>query len=69
MISLRKVFLTALVLGGMALASAAVAEEVTFPNPTVGAQPLDLCLNWGVGCGDPAADERLGLCNGLCDRQ
>lgn len=28
----------------------------TFPNPSVGAHRLDACLNWGTGCGQPAAD-------------
>jgi len=56
MISLRKSLLMAIVYGAMAIASPAVAEEVTFASPTVGSQPLDLCLNWGEGCGKPAAD-------------
>ena len=38
------------------LASAAHAESQSFANPKVGAQRLDLCLNWGTGCGKPAAD-------------
>jgi hypothetical protein len=28
----------------------------TFNNPMQGAQPLDWCLNWGVGCGADAAN-------------
>ena len=38
------------------LASAGHAETQSFANPKVGAQRLDLCLNWGTGCGKPAAD-------------
>ena len=38
------------------LASAGHAENQSFANPKVGAQRLDLCLNWGTGCGKPAAD-------------
>jgi hypothetical protein len=37
-------------------ASSAHAENQSFANPKVGAQRLDLCLNWGTGCGKPAAD-------------
>lgn len=40
----------------VSLASAAHAENQSFANPKVGAQRLDLCLNWGTGCGKPAAD-------------
>jgi hypothetical protein len=39
-----------------AFAGAASAENQTFSNPKVGGQRLDLCLNWGAGCGKPAAD-------------
>lgn len=35
---------------------AAQAETVTYDNPSVGSQPLDLCFSWGEGCGKPAAD-------------
>ena len=44
------------IIGAMTLAGAAHAENQTFGNPKVGAQRLDLCLNWGTGCGKPAAD-------------
>lgn len=40
----------------MTLVGAAHAENQTFGNPKVGGQRLDLCLNWGSGCGKPAAD-------------
>jgi hypothetical protein len=38
------------------LASAAQAETQTFAKPKVSGDRLDLCLNWGSGCGKPAAD-------------
>lgn len=38
------------------LAGTAHAENQSFANPKVGSQRLDLCLNWGTGCGKPAAD-------------
>jgi hypothetical protein len=60
MISLRKSYLTAILLGAMAVATtvatSAVAEERTFATPKVGSQALDLCLSWGADCGKPAAD-------------
>lgn len=31
------------------------AETKTFDNPTIGGDRLDWCLNWGEGCGAPAA--------------
>lgn len=37
-------------------APAAQAETVTYDNPAVGSNPLDLCFSWGDGCGKPAAD-------------
>jgi hypothetical protein len=40
-----------------AFANAAQAENRTFVNPKVSGDKLDLCLNWGEGCGKPAADE------------
>lgn len=55
MITLKSVF-SAVFLGLMAAAGAASAEQATYNNPKVGAQPLDLCLGWGVDCGKPAAD-------------
>jgi len=45
-----------LALSTLVFASVAQAETVTFDNPKVGSQPLDLCLDWGEGCGKPAAD-------------
>jgi hypothetical protein len=56
MISLRKSFLVAIVLSATAIATSAFAEEATYNSPTVGSQPLDLCLSWGADCGKPAAD-------------
>ena len=56
MISLRKSYLTAIIIGVMAMATSAFAEETTYSTPKVGSQPLDLCLSWGVDCGKPAAD-------------
>lgn len=43
-------------LAGLIFTPAAQAETVTFDNPSVGSQPLDLCLSWGEGCGKPSAD-------------
>ncbi len=50
-IATASVFLTAI-----ALASTAHAETQTYANPKVSGDRLDLCLNWGTGCGKPAAD-------------
>jgi hypothetical protein len=33
----------------------AQAAPKTFVNPKVGSNRLDFCLNWGSGCGEPAA--------------
>ena len=37
--------------------SAQIAEAApkTFVNPKIGSNRLDFCLNWGSGCGEPAA--------------
>lgn len=43
-------------LAAMAFSPAAQAETVSYDNPKVGSNPLDLCLTWGSGCGKPAAD-------------
>lgn len=56
MITRRPTFRLALATLALAFASSASAETATFPNPKVGAQPLDYCLNWAEGCGKPAAD-------------
>ena len=45
-----------IILSTVAFTGSALAENQTFNNPKVGAQRLDLCLNWGSGCGKPAAD-------------
>ena len=45
-----------IIISAVSLVSTAHAESQSFANPKVGAQRLDLCLNWGVGCGKPAAD-------------
>ncbi len=45
-----------IIISAVSLISTAHAESQSFANPKVGAQRLDLCLNWGVGCGKPAAD-------------
>ena len=45
-----------LALATLAFGSVAQAETVTYDNPKVGSNPLDLCLSWGEGCGKPAAD-------------
>lgn len=45
-----------LALATLAFASVAQAETVTYDNPNVGSNPLDLCFSWGEGCGKPAAD-------------
>jgi len=45
-----------IIVSAVSFASAASADNQTFSNPKVGAQRLDLCLNWGTGCGKPAAD-------------
>lgn len=33
----------------------AQAETKTFESPTLGVNRLDWCMNWGDGCGEPAA--------------
>jgi hypothetical protein len=46
------------VLGVLALgiaADIAQAAPKTFVNPKIGSNRLDWCLNWGSGCGEPAA--------------
>ena len=40
----------------VAFAGSAIADTQSFVNPKVGGQRLDICLNWGVDCGKPAAD-------------
>src|SRR5215207_3180888 len=45
-----------LFISAITLAGAAHAENQSFANPKVGSQRRDLCLNWGTGCGKPAAD-------------
>jgi hypothetical protein len=40
----------------MALVSQASAASQTFNNPTQGPNRLDWCYNWGVGCGQQAAN-------------
>ncbi|MGB8818695.1 MAG: hypothetical protein WCC66_12320 [Rhizobiaceae bacterium] len=47
---------SAFIFSAIAFAGSAQAETQSFSNPKVGAQRLDLCLNWGAGCGKPAAD-------------
>jgi hypothetical protein len=39
------------IISAMTLVGATHAENQTFGNPKVGAQRLDLCLNWGTGKG------------------
>ena len=46
----------ATIISAVSFSSFAQAETQSFSNPKVGAQRLDLCLNWGTGCGKPAAD-------------
>jgi hypothetical protein len=31
------------------------AETITFVDPKIGPDRLDWCVNWGTGCGEPAA--------------
>jgi len=45
-----------IIISALSFISTAHAENQSFANPKVGAQRLDLCLNWGTGCGKPAAD-------------
>ncbi len=40
----------------LAFAIPASAGTASFSKPKVGGDRLDLCLNWGTGCGKPAAD-------------
>ncbi|MEZ5810967.1 MAG: hypothetical protein R3D45_06070 [Rhizobiaceae bacterium] len=40
----------------LSLGQTAHAEYKVFSKPKVGGDRLDLCLNWGTGCGKPAAD-------------
>ncbi len=40
----------------LSLGQYANAESKVFAKPKVGGDRLDLCLNWGQGCGKPAAD-------------
>jgi hypothetical protein len=44
------------IIGIISFASAAQAETQAFANPKVSGQRLDLCLEWGTGCGKPSAD-------------
>jgi hypothetical protein len=44
------------IIGIISFASAAHAETQAFANPKVSGQRLDLCLEWGTGCGKPSAD-------------
>lgn len=44
------------IVGIISFASAAHAETQAFANPKVSGQRLDLCLEWGTGCGKPSAD-------------
>lgn len=44
------------IIGIVSFASAAQAETQAFANPKVSGQRLDLCLEWGTGCGKPSAD-------------
>ena len=37
------------------LTGLAWAETKTFNDPKIGANRLDWCVNWGTGCGEPAA--------------
>ena len=55
---MKTLFVTAAsaIIGIVSFAGAAQAESQAFANPKVGGQRLDLCLNWGTGCGKPAAD-------------
>ena len=46
----------AAIIGIISFASAAQAETQAFANPKVSGQRLDLCLEWGTGCGKPSAD-------------
>jgi hypothetical protein len=46
------------IVGALALcfsASLVEAATKTFVSPKVGGNRLDWCLNWGTGCGEPAA--------------
>ncbi len=47
---------SAIFFSALAFSGAAKADDQSFSNPKVGGQRLDLCLNWGSGCGKPAAD-------------
>jgi hypothetical protein len=47
---------SAFIISVFAVSTSANAENQTFSNPKVSGDRLDLCLNWGQGCGKPAAD-------------
>ena len=51
----RLVCVNAAVLAFCFSSSIAEAETKTFENPTFGGDRLDWCVNWGEGCGGPAA--------------
>lgn len=55
---LRSIICTAagLMIAGITLVGSASATTQTFNNPMQGPNRLDWCLNWGVGCGQQAAD-------------
>ena len=55
---MKTLFVTtaSIIISAVSFISTAHAETQTFGNPKVGGQRLDLCLNWGTGCGKPAAD-------------
>ncbi|MGB8818696.1 MAG: hypothetical protein WCC66_12325 [Rhizobiaceae bacterium] len=47
---------TSLLVSAIAMTGAAQAENKNFFQPKQGAQRLDLCYDWGAGCGKKAAD-------------
>ena len=53
---MRKIAYVAMGAVALCIASApAFATTKTFVSPKIGANRLDWCLNWGSGCGEPAA--------------
>jgi hypothetical protein len=55
---MKTLFITtaSILISAVTFIGTAYAETQTFAKPKVGAQRLDLCLNWGTGCGKPSAD-------------
>ncbi len=53
---MRKLVLATIAMSALCFSSlVAEAETKTFDSPKIGDIRLDWCVNWGMGCGEPAA--------------